>query len=94
MSLQRSGPWLSFTKLRIDVVVENEASHDSSILADSAMKNRFWARRQITFDIPNDLVETPGAWYRIRWYAGRRAHEQRSGVPSPADLAALRQAVH
>lgn len=50
MSLQRSGPWLSFTKLRIDVVVENEASHDSSILADSAMKNRFWARRQITFD--------------------------------------------
>ena len=92
MSLQRTGPWLSFTKLRIDVVIENQASRISSILPGSEMKRRFWIRRRILIEVPNDLVGIAGAWYRIRWYAGRRPYEQRHSVPSPADLAALRQA--
>jgi hypothetical protein len=91
LSLQRTGPWLSFTKLRIDVIIEEDDSRRSFVVPGSAMERRFWLKKQILIDIPNDLVAKTGAWYRLRWYAGRRPHEQRNRVPSAADLAALQR---
>jgi hypothetical protein len=92
MELQRPSLGLSVTKITIDVLIKAQGSQPDRILQDSQHTYRFWFRRKITTRIPDQLLGTPDAWYRIRWCARRQPYEQRNGIPYRETQKRLRDA--
>ena len=92
MCVQRPSQGLYLTRFTIDVVLDSQESRPSQLLSHSEQTYRFWFRRSICINILDQLLDIPGAWYRIRWYARRRPHEQRHRIPTRKDLAELQNA--
>ena len=86
LGLERPRWRLYTTRVIIDVVLDPQPSRPAQVLPNSQRSYRFWLRRHITIDVPDQFLDIPGAWHRIRWYARRRPHEQRYGIPSREQL--------
>jgi hypothetical protein len=92
LTLQRPKLCLYTKKFIIDVVVCSiapGASTPARTLQNHRSACRFWFRRKVMIEVPEDLLDMADAWYRIRWRDRRRPHEQRIGTPSRDDLAHL-----
>jgi hypothetical protein len=94
LQLQSVGTRFLFTKIKIDVVQDQLGAQPARLLADSAIVRHFFGRRRIRIGIPIYLTDFPGAWYRIRWYSGKRPNEVRYGIPSHEALEQLRSSTN